>query len=89
MLPLYRRSTRFWCSATLVLFLGVTLAGCRSAATDPALATFPDDVLVKPLPNALTFFAFGDWGVYGLGDQTLVASRIAIAAHSLTIERSC
>ncbi|WP_157618402.1 metallophosphoesterase [Spirosoma spitsbergense] len=76
MFPANRRPIRFWCSATIALFLFVTLAGCHSAATDPALAAFPDDVMVKPLPNALTFFAFGDWGVYGLGDQTLVAGRM-------------
>jgi tartrate-resistant acid phosphatase type 5 len=59
----------------ILMFLGLLL-GCKSAPTDPAQGVFPADVQVKPLPGALTFFAFGDWGVYGFGDQSTVANRL-------------
>lgn len=59
------------------LLLSVALlTGCKSGSSDPAQAVFPADVQVKPLPNALTFFAFGDWGIYGFGDQATVADRL-------------
>lgn len=52
------------------------LLGCKSGNQVPSQVTFPDDVQVRPLPNSVTFFAFGDWGVYGLGDQAVVADRM-------------
>lgn len=63
------------------------LSGCKSASTDPAQVVFPADVQVKPLPGALTFFAFGDWGVYGLGDQTTVANRLDHYAEYIKPDR--
>lgn len=56
----------------VLLVVGVLMAGCPSSSEAP----FPDDVAVKPLANSLTFFGFGDWGVYGLADQGLVANRM-------------
>lgn len=63
--------------AGLGFLLAVSLlSGCKSAPTDPSQGAFPADVQVKPLPGALTFFAFGDWGIYGFGDQAAVADRL-------------
>ena len=57
------------------VLISITI-GCKFSASDPAQVLFPADVQVKPLPSALTFFALGDWGVYGLGDQSAVADRL-------------
>ncbi len=77
------RSRHFLRSIRLIAWLsGVTLGGwgCTAPTGDPP---FPADIAVKPLPNSLTFFAFGDWGVYGLGDQTVLANRMDYYAQYL------
>ncbi len=74
MLPLRDRLLMF--RPLMALALVGLVIGCKSPPSDPAQVVFPADVQVKPLPDALTFFAFGDWGVYGLGDQTIVANRL-------------
>ena len=67
----------------IVLISSLGIHGCQPVISVPRANSSPKGLPIKELSNSLTFFAMGDWGVYGQLHQQLVANQMETYAAEL------
>ncbi|OJW72833.1 MULTISPECIES: tartrate-resistant acid phosphatase type 5 family protein [unclassified Spirosoma] len=67
----------------IVLISSLGIHGCQPVISVPRANSTPKGLPIKELSNSLTFFAMGDWGVYGQLHQQLVANQMETYAAEL------